>query len=322
MPEYRTGQGRHMAARLFDRIQGLYQSLTRQQEVVAHQEEAVQTLQEANVFVDVERLTGISMEEETRQLQTTCGILDDLNTRLCEAIDLWSKVSFDDGSCEELTQTQASVAQSPSPNPPAEELKELLRRPKCQHFTPPSLGDPAVGTQSRYQTQWKNWTKAPAIQDPASLILSRPTRWWMEERSHYALCQSSEQAQLESSADAVRFHRAYNHATLPVVALPAPVQYYQSSAREVSQAAYYPYDPSALTPPPLQGDQLSKLSYGRRAREDSVDFWLDDDYDPDFWQKNLRPGNIWTDPPRRPVPDDDPVSPRAVPASWSALSGG
>ncbi|AEO59171.1 hypothetical protein MYCTH_102448 [Thermothelomyces thermophilus ATCC 42464] len=235
MPEYRTGQGRHMAARLFDRIQY------------------------------VERLTGISMEEETRQLQTTCGILNDLNTRLCEAIDLWSQMSFDDGSCEELTQTQASAAQSPSPNPPAEELKELPRQPKCQHSTPPSLGDPAVGTQSRYQTQWKNWIKAPAIQDPASLILSRPTRWWMEERSHYALCQPSEQAQLESSADAVRLHRAYNHATLPVVALPAPAQYYQSSGRE----------------------------------------------------KNLRPGNIWTDPPRRPMPDDEPVSPRAVPASWS-----
>ncbi|KAK4034861.1 hypothetical protein C8A01DRAFT_18405 [Parachaetomium inaequale] len=292
-----------MAATLLNCIKIIYQALTQQQKVVNDQEESVHFLQQANLFLDVERLTGVTMEHEIEHLDTTRGILDDLNVRLGQAINLWGQLNSREPHQDELPWPEFPGPRSPEPS-----VEDLVLPTDSQPNTAPNLADPAVGAQTRHQVKWQNWTEAPTIHDPASLDLSRPTRWWMEKKDHYALCQPSEQCQLEGAARAAQFNRAYPPAAA-LASAPALVQY-PSFAQEVRQAQYRQYCPSALPLPPLHG---AHLSYSRRARADSLDFWLDEDFDPEFWQKNLRPGNIWTDLPRHPVPEDDELSPRTVP---------
>jgi hypothetical protein len=301
-----------MAATLVNCIKFIYQALTQQQNVANDQEESVHFLQEANLFLDVERLTGVTMEQETEQLDTTRGILDDLNAQLGQAINLWNQLT-----CREQHQEELPWPEFPLPRSPKPSVEEFALLTDSQHEvnTAPDLADPAVGVHTRHQVKWKNWTEAPTIHDPASLDLSRPTRWWMENKDHYALCQPSEQGQLEGAARVAQFNRA--HAPAPAFG-PAPaLMQYPSFAQEVRQAQYRQHYPFPLPLPPPDGAYPAF----RRARALSQDSWVDEDYDPEFWQKNLRPGNIWTDLPRHPVPEDDELSPRTVPERKLQVGG-
>ncbi|KAK4243592.1 hypothetical protein C7999DRAFT_18076 [Corynascus novoguineensis] len=304
-----------MAAYLVDRIKGLSQSLARQQKVVDDQQETLHLLQEANGLVDVERLTSVTMEEEKQRWQTARAILDDLNAQLHEAINLWGQLDSVDQHRGEPPWLRLS--KPPSPDQSIDQPEDFPGQCESQFISPANLGEPAVGVQRRYQMQWRDRTRASTIQDLFRLDLSRPSQWWMEERSHYALCWPSEQVQLETSAQAVRFNRccALRH-MLPSLNETAPMQS-QSYSQEVREDQYYFQDhPSALALPPLYGAQASS---SRKGRADPVGSWSEGDYDPDFWQNNLRAEDIWTSPHGQNLVQDEPVSPRTVTAGLSGV---
>jgi hypothetical protein len=265
-------------------------------------------MQEADVFIDIPQLTGVTLEEEAEQLETAHGVLDDLNNRLRRAIALWGQLPLNKKEREKL-----SWPQLPRPDlvpeslePPAEEF-ELPRRPQR---TIPNLADPDVGSYARYTQKWDTWTKGQTVRGLETIHRPRGVAWWMQDRNHYGLCQPLEQAQLENSANAVQFSRTYAPPPRAPTYAPAPTSIYSRSfTQEVRQAQNRQYQPLVPPLPPLYGVELSY----RRGRANSSDFWLDEDFEPDFWQKNLRPGNIWTDPPRYPIPESDPLSPKTIP---------
>lgn len=264
-------------------IAGLYRALVRQKKVVHDQEASIEFLHQANTLLDVERLTGITMEEETENLATARGILDDLNAQLGWAIASWKQM----GSPQALGPA--------TPQPPAEHSTSSTQTNK----NAPGPDGYAAGTQAGYAQQWNNWTEAPTMHSPTTLNLSQPTRWWMQQEDHYGLCQPPEQDQLESSARAAQFNRAYT-----------PTARSHPSPHKVRQAQVRQFHPSALPLPPAME---ANLSHGRRVRAGSEDFWLDDDYDPDFWQKNIQRGTLWFGSPRFPIAEEAPVSPGTVP---------
>jgi hypothetical protein len=298
-----------MAAAILNIVLELYRSITQQQRVVDDHQENVQLLKEANVFLDVERLTGVIMREAAEKLEAARGILEDLYAQLDWALDLWGHSTANDNN-EELQPGPQHDDLPPSPKLVFDVAEESPCPVSEHNSSPPDLNNPKVGSHMRHQQQWEEWAAAPTIHNP-SLELSRPTRWWMQEQTQYGLCQPDEQNRLENSARAARFNRA--HAP---VAAPIPAQF-KSFAKEVRLAQHRRFLPSALPQPPAPG---VRLSYTRKARSSSDDFWLDDDFDPEFWQKNLRPGSIWTDPPRYPIPEDDVVSPRTVPRRFGLPS--
>jgi hypothetical protein len=246
------------------------------------------------------------MQEEIEQLDGARGILADLHAQLGCAIKEWGDAaraqltSYSEGMDQEQTEQlpRPPVPICPSPEPVVDEQGVSPLR----NTNTPHLDDPNVGTESRHTQQWENWTAAPTIHNPSKIDLSQPTApWWMQDNDHYGLCQPREQAQLETSARAAQSSRAH---------APAPPQC-RSFAREIRQAQHRRFLSSAVPAPPVPGVHLS---YSRPARSCSDDFWLDEGYEPEFWQKNLRPGNIWTGTPARyPVPEDDDLSPRSVP---------
>ena len=283
---------------VIDFVASLYQAVTQQKKVVEDHEGSVLFLQEANVLVDVEQLTGTTMQEEMEQLDGARGILADLYTQLGSAIKEWG-----DAAWAELTTSSGKMDQGQTEHTPSSKLdRDEQAASASRNNNAPRLDDPNVGTQSRHMQQWENWTAAPTIHNPSKIDLSQPTApWWMQDNDHYGLCQPREQAQLETSARAAQSSRS--HAL-------APPQY-QSFAREVRQTQRRRFLSSAVPAPPAPGVHLS---YNRPARSCSDDFWLDEEYEPDFWQKNLRPGDIWTGAPARyPVPGDDDLSPLGVP---------
>ncbi|KAL2198126.1 hypothetical protein P885DRAFT_34450 [Corynascus similis CBS 632.67] len=172
---------------------------------------------------DVERLTSVTMEEEKQRWQTARAILDDLNIRLHEAIKLWGQKGSVDQHREEPPWLRLS--KPPSPDQSIDQPEDFPGQRHSQFISPANLDDPAVGIQRRYQMQWRDRTRASTIEDMFILDLSRPSQWWMEDRSHYALCWPSEQIQLETSAQAVRFNRccAPGH-VLPSLNGTAPMQ--------------------------------------------------------------------------------------------------
>jgi hypothetical protein len=286
---------------VLDCITSLYQALTQQEKLVEDHEDIVLFLQEANVFVDVEQLTGATMQEEIEQLADVRGILADLYARLGWAINEWGDAAWAQLATSSGGVDQGQTEQSPSPELAVDEQAASVSR-NNNNNNAPHLDDSNVGTLSRHAQQWENWTAAPTINNPSKTDLSQPTApWWMQDNDHYGLCQPHEQAQLETSARAAHSSRAH---------APAPPQYL-SFAREVRQAQHRRFLSSAVPAPPAPDVYLS---YSRPARSCSGDFWLDEEYQPDFWQKNLRPGDIWTGAPARyPVPEDDGLSPRSVP---------
>ncbi|KAK4099425.1 hypothetical protein N658DRAFT_475153 [Parathielavia hyrcaniae] len=234
-----------MAAALQDRIALLSQAAIQLQRVVNDQLESVQLLTEADVFLDVEQLTGINMQEATEQLRVDRGILEDLYAQLDWALNLWSRTAAD-GDEQEL-RPKPQHDDPPPPQPFIEEPPSRVSR----HCRPPAIiNDPSVGSRMRHRQRWEEWTHAATIHDPSILDLSRPTRWWMQEQTQYGLCQPGEQDQLEHAARAAQFNRV--HAPVP-------------PSRSVAQ------------------------------------------------EKNLRPGNPWTNPPRSRIPEEDAMSPRTVP---------
>ncbi|KAK3292353.1 uncharacterized protein B0H64DRAFT_376899 [Chaetomium fimeti] len=285
-----------MATALLGRIKGLYHSVAQQSKVVDNQEDSVKFLKEADDFIDVHQVTGVTVEEEVEQLGTACEVLDDLDDRLGQAIALWSQLTINEVEQEELPWPRFPEP-NPNPEPPRPVVKEFKRARRPQR-------------KIRYKQQWRAWTEARTIPGLITVDLSRGLPWWMHDRNHYGLCKPSEQAQLERSANAVQFSRTY------APPRPVPVSYgppasavprrsFVQDVREAQDRQYF-----------LPGRNL-QLSYTRTARASSADFWLDDDYDPEFWQKNLRPGNIWTDPPRYPNSEGELVSPRTVPINPS-----
>jgi hypothetical protein len=277
-------------------ITSLYQAVTQQQKVVGDHESSVLFLQEANVFVDVEQLTGATMRDEIEQLGGARDILADLYTQLRCAIKEWGDAAWPD-----LTTSSGEMDQGQTDHTPSPELDRDKQAASASRNAP-RLDDPNVGTQSRHVQQWENWKAAPTIHNPSKIDLSQPTApWWMQDSDHYGLCQPREQARLETSARLAQSSRAHAP-TLPQ---------YRSFAREVRQTQHRRFLSSAVPAPPAPGVHLS---YSRPARSCSDDFWLDEEYEPDFWQRNLRPGDIWTGAPARyPVTGDDDLSPRSVP---------
>jgi len=304
-----------MAAYLVDRIKGLSQSLAQQEKVVDDQQETLHLLQEANGLVDVERLTSVTMEEEKQRWQTARAILDDLNIRLHEAINLWGQQGSVDQHREEPPWLRLS--KPPLPDPSIDQPEDFPGQRHSQFISPANLGEPAVDIQRRYQMHWRDPTRASTIEDLFILDLSRPSQWWMEDRCHYALCWPSEQIQLETSAQAVRFNRccAPGH-VLPSLNGTAPMQP-QSYFQEVREDQHhFQGHPSSLSLPPLYGAQTSS---SRKGKADPVGSWSEGDHDPDFWQKNLWPEDIWTSPHRQNLIQDEPVSPRTVTADLSGV---
>lgn len=293
-----------MAARhVLNLIKGLYQRSMDQQKVTESREESVQFLHEANTFVDVERLTGVAMHEEAQQLATARSTLDNLHTQLREAIASWNRVTPSAKCDKELPWPQFPGPPPASPQPTSEQ--QVVEHKNHGRFRPLKLTDPAIGTTARYTQQWESWLQAPKIDCPsATLSLSRSTPWWMQERDHYGLLQPLEQDQLEDSARAARLSRTCT---------PAPQR--QSFAREVRRAHQQQQQQKQQqlvhpTLPLLPVPESGASHPDRGARSCSADIWLDEDFDPYFWQKHLRPGNVWTNPSRQRLSEEDNISPR------------
>lgn len=300
--------GLQMATALLGRIKSLYRSVSQQRKVVETQRDSLEFMQEANVFIDVPRLTGVTLEEESGQLEIAHGVLDNLNARLGRAIALWGQLPLNQKDREELSWPRLPEPdlEPESLEPPVQEF-ELPRRPQ-QNI--PSLADPQVGSVARYTQPWGIYTEAQTGPGFTTRYPPRGVASWVQDRNHHGLRQPSEQTRLENSANAVQFSRTYAPPPRAPTYAPAPAATYpQSFTEQVRQAQSRQHHQAVPPLPPLYGVELSY----RRGRENSSDFWLDDDFEPDFWQKNLRPGNIWTDPPRYPIPPSIPVSPKTIP---------
>ncbi|KAK4237319.1 hypothetical protein C8A03DRAFT_44816 [Achaetomium macrosporum] len=264
-------------------LRSLHRAVKQQQQVVEQQEESVKFLLEAN---------------ETEQLEASRDILSDLNAQLHWAIDSWRELALGEEGLEHLPWSPSPS--TPLPQPP---FQEQQPSPVSENRRAASLSDPAVGTEARYTQQWDDWVHAPTIPGLSTIELPQTTPWWMQERDHYGLCHPHEQGQIESVARAAQLNRAY-------YAEPY-VGHYQPVAQEPTNPWYQQCQPPALPLPPVPERSLTHF---RPARANSNDFWLDKEFDPFFWQKNLRPGNIWTNPPRYPVPEEENMSPRTIPS--------
>ncbi|KAK4112942.1 hypothetical protein N656DRAFT_84025 [Canariomyces notabilis] len=165
---------------------------------------------------------------------------------------------------------------------------EVWEDPPMPNLTVGEITDPAVGTEARYTLQWEQWLKSPkvGVYTPA-ITPHAQTPWWGNNRTHYGLLQPQEQARLERPAFAAQFAR---DGTYP-----------PGRSRFAQQVR----SPRPRSPLPMSRPV-------RYARSCSQDIYDDPEYEPEFWARNLRPGNIWTDPPRFPVRDQDNVSPRTV----------
>ncbi|KAK3303132.1 uncharacterized protein B0T15DRAFT_513342 [Chaetomium strumarium] len=279
-------------------IRALRRAVKQQQQVVEQQEESVKFLVEANAFLDVEQLTGSTIQKEAEKLQTSQDILNDLDAQLRWAIDSWKDmVSAEDGGEHPLWTPSPSA---PMPQPPLEEQRLPAVSENSRDL---SLSDPAVGALALYTQKWDNWLQAPTIPGLRTLESSLTAPWWVQKQDHYGLCHPQEQGQIESAARVAQMNRGYYaepHASP-----------YQSGAQQLRGTWYQRYNPAAL---PLTTVSECGLTHFRPARANSTEFWLDKEFDPFFWQKNLRPGNIWTQLSRYPTPDEeDNVSPRALP---------
>lgn len=291
------------ASALLGLITDLYKSLTWQQQVVSKQEETVQIFREADPILDMERLTGSTTEEETLLLGDARGILGDLNAQLGQAIRVWNHMAPDRNTQEKLRRQQfPDTLSSHRPAGNSGAPVHLSRRR-------PEYRDPAVGARARYMQPAGNQTTSQRIQDPRILNLPQvpaSSAWWMQERTHYGLCQPQEQGQLETSARFAQSNRAYATPPPPPPPLPA---WYPYPTQQVSSQAWPQHPRPRLAS--LESPGFSE-PHVRPARASSEDFWDDPMFDPCFWQKNLRPGNIWIDRPHHPGHRDEPVSPRAV----------
>jgi hypothetical protein len=281
-------------------IRALQRAVKQQQQTVEQQAESVKFLLEANVLLDVERLTGITIQKEAEELETSQDILNDLYGQLCFAIDSWKDLTFGEEGLEYLEYPPWTP--SPSASMAPQSVEEQFLPAASENSRIPSLSDPAVCAQVRYKQQWDDWVHAPTIPGLSTLEWSQTTPGWMQEQNHFGLCHPHEQGQIESVVKVTQMNRAY------YAGPHAPP--YHSGAQELRGAWYQHDGPSAL---PLSGVSESGLTHFRPARANSVDFWFDEEFDPFFWQKNLRPGNIWTKVSRYPTPEEDNVSPRAFP---------
>ncbi|KAK3906077.1 hypothetical protein C8A05DRAFT_12171 [Staphylotrichum tortipilum] len=300
----------------------LCQAVARQQEVVKEQRATAQLIYDANQFLEVERLFAVDMQEEIERLRNAQGILDDLNARLSQAIAVWSHLALED----------ASQAQSPSLPYPSLTVPQLsLDKPLSP--TPPVSGShcafhPGESGMSScihcLSQQQMNETGFLATSHPLSFPYQpQPTQWWMQEKDHYGLCQQNEQGQLEGAARAAQFIRAHmpahHHSTAYQVSQPQ----HNSFAHQVSQTQHHSFTqnvsqgqqrqapPPALQLPPIPAGSMP--NGGVDWSEPDV-MWLDNDFDPKFWQKNLRPGDLWARRPRRAIPEEDNLSPRTLTA--------
>ncbi|KAL2255320.1 hypothetical protein VTK26DRAFT_3621 [Humicola hyalothermophila] len=299
-----------MTARLIVRaIRMLYQTLMEQEKAVGRQEESAAFQSKANSFVDVQGLTGVSMEEAVEQLASARSLLASLYTRLSHAIASWTRLSISERQGEGLPWLEFPFA----PPPGLSAAPEEPRRTTAEGRTPrpgPRLTDPAVGTRARYHDQWKAWQSSPKVDHP-SINLDRNTPWWMHEQTHYALLQPIEQDPAVSSGRAAQFNRGYDG--------------YTSFHRDLRNAREQLAGRSATGPseagPACHDDKHSYCDSKFECQgSPTVDTWADNDFDAEFWQKNLRPGNIWTEAARRNHCDEFDFSPRTRPPASVSIS--
>lgn len=250
-----------MAAKLIiNVIEMLYRAVVEQQEEVKKQEASVAFQVETNSFIDIQGLTGVSMEQAKEQLSSARGLFADLCTQLSRAIALWNWLGV--GETQGEGQPWPEFSNAPPPNlTPAEQEPLVPRRPKtCDRSQGPKLYDPVVGTHARYQHQLRTWQQAPKVNNPSTNLHQNINPWSIQYRTHYGILPPHEQNQVNNG---------YGH-DYPVVA------------------------PELYEPGKYHGTSLV-----RNTRNSSSDFSRDKDYDPNFWQKNLgRGSSIWMEPRR------------------------
>ncbi len=317
-----------MEAAAFRVVMDLYEAVIGQQEVVSQQEATVQLLHEANHILEVERIFTVDMQEETERLGNAQDILEDLDAQLSQAITTWNHLASKDASREQ-------ALRSLYPGPAVSQLS--LNKPLPR---PPPVSRSSGGSHF-HSHQPTNRTGILAMTYPSPFPdQSPPTQWWMQEKDHYGLCQNYEQGQLESAARAAQFNRAQIPAPLhstPTHQVSQPQHY--SLTHQASQTQHYLFAQNATqaqhhsftqqvsqaqhrqAPPPamhLPASRVADMSHRGSDWSESEVMWLDSDFDPEFWQKHLRPGNLWADHPRRAIPEEDNLSPRALPRTLPA----
>lgn len=316
-----------MAEVAFRAVMGLYQAVIGQREVVNEQQATVQLLEEANLFLEVERLFSVDMQEETERLGNAQGILDDLNAQLSQAIAAWNHLAS-----EEASQAQSHWAPYPGIAVSQLSLNKPLPHPPTVSRSNGAFrsGNSAMDSCIHYHSQ------QPANM-PSFPYKSRPTQWWMQEKDHYGLCQQNEQGQLEGAARAAQFNRAHlpahhhsaahqvsqahHHSFTPSFTHQASQTQHHSFPQTVSQAQHHSFTQKVSqaqhrqAPPPALQLPPPAASMPHRGADWSEpdEMWLDNGFDPEFWQKHFRADDLWTRHPRRAIPEEDNLSPRTLP---------
>ncbi|KAK0707691.1 hypothetical protein B0H67DRAFT_588381 [Lasiosphaeris hirsuta] len=290
-----------------------YNQSDAQAKAVQNQEDnlRVRFPKDANTFIDVEILSEASMEQ-SKQPDASRAIQQELNTELDGAMESWSRLD-----------------QEPS--------TAFRQRQEHAASNPPRLTDPAVGSRARYFHQWDKWTQEPAV-DPSQVVpaalFAQPRKarvsphWWM--RPDKGSPQPAEQSRIESAALPASSHRTPStpgSGTLP----PTP-------SSDFSRDGYRP------APPPPQrflGQELSapeaqrvapklpfrypQLQYSLQEEGLGPEDFVDDEFDPTFWEKRPPRGDIWAhrflDSPSYVRKDSEPISPGTMILSSPGVLG-
>jgi len=304
-------------------VRDAYKRFMEQQKVVEDQDQNVRFRNDANTFVDVERATGVTMEEENEQLSTDQGILKNLKSHLDSAIDSW-RTAESDAEGQPWTESPTGSISGRGSQPlglAADNIENVGPEPDL-------LRDPAIGNKARWRVQWDAWLAGPTADpedlliNPTELILtkealasskkkadtSQNTPWWMFE-DHYALLEAGEQSQLEGTARAAQAVRSRPYGRPGHV---APID------------RAYAHDPTPPPDRPFRQQSFEAIGHGAYEHQ------ANEDFEPGFWRRQLESrGDIWAerftifqsgghyrDPGLYPPPIEETLSPRTRPAGW------
>ena len=150
----------------------LYGNLRLEYEVWQTQKEILEAVREADPFLDVERLTCVSLEEQQTHVSGARAAYDQTAFEIRGVREAWSQLPADERRDIPLPEAPPCPHSTPPPtSPPTSSSRN--QNPGCRP-PPPSLSDPAVGTVARPPRAPSLLVPRPAPRRPPRLRPRRP----------------------------------------------------------------------------------------------------------------------------------------------------
>ncbi|KAK0709230.1 hypothetical protein B0T26DRAFT_754472 [Lasiosphaeria miniovina] len=279
-------------------ISGLYRKVHEQSNAISKQEEHVDFLNDAASLIDIELATGVTIHAEAVRLQDERHALEGLTYQLDVALDSW-RGADENRSWPGFNNRQMglSTAGSAHSEPLPVRMEQTPPESKRETYVFDNLlYNPKVGASAKYTLNWMKRKRSPKAH-PAQL--ARGADWYCEgDEFHESHPWAEEREQL------------------------AELERREQAAIRTRSPGTWGGNGSGLRARRSFGQEVSMEPPRRKFRPfpDEPKF-NDQDYDPYFWEKNQRPGNMWA--PRlacAPCYQEDQISPKTV--SRPQLSSG